>query len=264
MAQPLSAAAPPAVHRAGAAEWRARVDLAAFYRLVDHFGWTDLIYNHISARVPDAPDRYLVNAYSLLFSEITASNLLTVKLATGEVLGGGEEHAVYNEAAHVLHGAVLAARPDLACVAHVHTPAIMAVSAMTCGLLPITQAAMAFHGRLAFHDYGFDDAACERLANDMGDKDVVILRNHGVLLGARTIPEAFVRLHEFEFACRAQVQAMAGQAYLAAPPDAVLDAHARAVDRWLDRCHGPRDETRCLEWEACLRLLRRQDARYDV
>ncbi len=251
------------VDRVSSAEWRTRVDLAAFYRLVDHFGWTDLIYNHISARVIDAPERYLLSAYGLMFSEVTASSLLSVDVASGEVLFNSEG-GVYNAAAHVLHGTVLAARPELACIAHIHTPAIMAVSAMTCGLLPITQTAMGFHGRLGYHDYGFDAGACDRLARDFAHHDVVILRNHGVMVGGRTIPEAFVQLHNFEFACRAQVHAMAGQAFLAPPADPVLEAHGKEVDRWLDRREGPRDLDRCLEWDACLRLLDRQSARYAV
>ncbi|RYD83973.1 MAG: hypothetical protein EOP61_40720 [Sphingomonadales bacterium] len=119
------------------AEWRTRADLAAFYRLVDQHGWTDLIYNHISARIPDQPGHYLVNPYGMLYEEITASNLVKVDLDSGAILSGDGDVET-NIAAHDLHAPILAARPDLQCVAHVHTPAIMAVSGMADGLLPLT------------------------------------------------------------------------------------------------------------------------------
>lgn len=246
-------------------EWRSRVDLAAFYRLVDLAGWTDLIYNHLSARIPDAPDTYLVNAYGLMFEEITASNLIAVDGASGVVLPRpGRVGTERNEAVHVLHGSVLQARPDIMCLAHVHTPAIMAISAMNCGLLPITQTAMGFVGRIAFHDYGFDDTACDRLVRDFATAQVVILRNHGVLIGGRSIPEAFLHLHNFEFACRAQVEAMADPSRIVMPPQAVLDEHRAAIDRWLERRGGPRDPQGCVEWDACLRLLDRRGIVYAV
>jgi ribulose-5-phosphate 4-epimerase/fuculose-1-phosphate aldolase len=258
-------AADPASTAMSETEWRTRVDLAAFYRLVDFNGWTDLIYNHLSARIADAPDTYLVNAYGLMFEEITASNLITVDVRNGEVLARpGSERGERNEAVHLLHGSVLRARPDLQCLAHVHTPAIMAVSAMEGGLLPITQTAMGFLGRIAFHDYGFDDRACDRLVEDFARADVVILRNHGVLIGGSTIPEAFLHLHNFEFACKAQVAATANAHPLLTPPAGVLAQHAGAIGHWLERDGGPRDSRGCVEWDACLRLLDRRGIRYAI
>lgn len=246
-------------------EWRTRIDLAAFYRLVDYFGWTDLIYNHLSARIPDAPGNYLVNAYGLMFEEITASNLIVVDAQSGAVLPRpGSEDCQRNEAVHLLHGSVLRARPDLMCLAHVHTPAIMAVSAMECGLLPITQTAMGFLGLLAYHDYGFDDQACDRLVKDFATASIVILRNHGVLIGGATIAEAFVHLHNFEFACKAQIDAMADPKGYVTPPAPVLEQHASVINRWLDREGGPRDARQCVEWQACLRLLERRGIEFAV
>ncbi|RVT93047.1 class II aldolase/adducin family protein [Sphingomonas crocodyli] len=252
-------------HAMSEVEWRTRVDLAAFYRLVDHFGWTDLIYNHLSARIPDATNTYLVNRYGLMFEEITASNLITVDAESGAVLPRpGSAGAERNEAVHVLHGSVLRSRPDLMCLAHVHTPAIMAVSAMEGGLFPITQTAMGLMGLLGYHDYGFDDAACDRLVHDFATADIVILRNHGVLIGGTTIAEAFVHLHNFEFACKAQVAAVANRDGCIVPPKSVLEQHVAVVDRWMERAGGPRDGRECIEWQACLRMLERRGIDYAI
>lgn len=243
-------------------ERKTRRDLAALYRIIDHHGWIDLIYNHVSARIPDAPGQYLVNAYGLLYEEITASSLVKVNLDSGKIVASAAG-AQTNIAAHDLHAPILAARPDLQCVAHVHTPAIMAVSAMKDGLLPLTQTAMGFHKRVGFHDYGFGNDACERLARDFQDYDTVILRNHGVMIGGRTIPEAYVQLHNFQMACEAQMMLMAAGADIAGAPRQIVDAHADNYDFWLDRANGPRDQNRCLEWEAVMRLLERRGSDFD-
>lgn len=238
------------------AERQARHDLASLYRLVDHHGWTDLVYNHISAKIPGEPDAYLVNPYGLLYDEVTPDNLVKVTLSSGAILSE-DAAAQTNIAAHDLHAPVLAARPDLQCLAHVHTPAIMAVSAMAGGLLPLTQTAMGFYKRVGYHDYGFGGDACERLVRDFDGVDTVILRNHGVMIAGRTIAEAYVQLHNFQMACEAQVMLMAAGSELAWPPQAILDGHSQGFDRWLDRPGGPRDPAGCLEWDAALRMLDR-------
>jgi ribulose-5-phosphate 4-epimerase/fuculose-1-phosphate aldolase len=238
------------------AERQTRRDLAALYRLIAHHGWTDLIYNHISAKVPGEPGAYLVNRYGLLYDEVTPDNLVKVSLGTGAILSR-EPGAQTNVAAHDLHAPVMAAREDITCLAHVHTPAIMAVSAMSGGLLPMTQTAIGFLGRLGYHDYGFGGDACARLVRDFAGADTVILRNHGVMIGAQTIAEAYVQLHNFQMACEAQVMLMAAGSAMAAPPQAVLDAGAKGFAMWLDRPGGPRDPAGCLEWQAALRLLAR-------
>jgi len=238
-------------------ELRTRSDLAAFYQLVAGHGWIDLIYNHISARIPDAPGHYLVNPYGYLYEEISASKLVKVDLASGEILSD-DPTVETNVAAHDLHAPILASRPDLQCLAHAHTPAIMAVSAMPKGLLPLTQTAMGFYNRVGYHDYGFGGDACERLARDFADFDTVILRNHGVMIAGRTIAEAYVQLHNFQMACEAQMLLMAAGGRASPPPQSIVDRHAYSYDRWLNRAGGPRDPEHCVEWEASLRLLRRR------
>ncbi|MBV1918073.1 MAG: class II aldolase/adducin family protein [Sphingomonadaceae bacterium] len=245
-------------------EWRTRVDLAAFYRLVDHHGWIDLIYNHISARVPDAPGQYLVNPYGMLYEEITASSLVKVDLESGEIAARQAKAAETNIAAHDLHGAVLTARSDLQCVAHAHTPATMAVSAMADGLLPLTQTAMGFYNRIGYNDYGIGSDACERLGRDFEGCDTVILRNHGVMVGGRTIAEAYVQLHNLQMACEAQVLLMAAGERRSIPSQDIIDSYSVNIEHWLNRPNGPRDAEHCVEWEACLRMLRRRGLDFDA
>jgi ribulose-5-phosphate 4-epimerase/fuculose-1-phosphate aldolase len=244
-----------------AAEWATRVDLAAFYRLGAHYGWDDLVYNHISARVPEAPGQFLVNSFGLLFEEICASNLVKATL-DGEVLSAPPGSPGYNIAVPTLHASILKARPDIACVAHVHTPEGMAVAAMEGGLLPISQTAINLLHDVAYHNYGKPGASGEdaRLVADLGDKNVLILRHHGLMAMGSTIPEAFLNLWNLIYACKAQVAAMASGARLTTPSQDVLDAPPSAF--WANRKGGPRDPEGCLEWQAALRMLDRRDASY--
>ena len=244
-----------------AAERQTRRDLAALYRLVDHHGWIDLIYNHISAKIPGETDAYLVNPYGLLYEEVTPDNLVKVRLSDGEIIDRNPD-AETNVAAHDLHAPVLAARDDLQCLAHVHTPAIMAVSAMAQGLLPATQTAIGFGGRIGYHDYGFGGDACERLVRDFEGKDTVILRNHGVMIAGQTIAEAYVQLHNFQMACEAQVMLMAAGSDLQYPPQEILDGQTKGFGMWLDRPGGPRDPAGCVEWQAALRMLARKGVNF--
>ncbi|CAN5779143.1 class II aldolase/adducin family protein [soil metagenome] len=192
-----------------AAEWNTRVQLAASYRALALLGVADFTYNHLSARVPDAPDHVLVKAEDQLFDEITASSLLKYDLDGNKVLGEGS----LSRGGLVIHLGILQGRPDLNAVFHTHTPANMAVSAQKCGLLSITQHSVRFHNRIRYHDFGgfeFDFEGRKALLDSLGDQYAMIMRSHGVLVAGRTIPEAYVKHHFLEMSCRAQVGALTG------------------------------------------------------
>ena len=233
-----------------AAEWQARVELAACYRLVDAFGMTDLIYNHITLRVPGT-EYLLINLYGLLYREITASSLVKID-PEGSIVWKPDTAYGINRSGFVIHGAIHAARPDVQCVIHTHTRAGMAVSAMKCGLLPLNQTAIRFDGHIGYHNYegpAIDLAERERIVSGLGPHDALILRSHGLLTCGPNVPQAFNTMYQLEMACRAQVDAIAGGAELIIPAAEVL-AHT---------AHLYRPETRrpygILEWPAMLRLL---------
>ena len=240
----------------GEAEWAARVQLAAVYRLLHRYGMTDLIYNHATLRVPDS-EHILINAYGYLYNEVCASNLLKIDLEGRVVLAPEDPHGSgVNVAGYVIHSAVHRARPDVHCVIHTHTRAGMAVSAMADGLLPLTQTAMRFHGRIGYHDYesvaiDLDEQA--RLVADLGSHDAMILRNHGLLAVGPSAAQAFNTMYWLEMACKAQVDAMAGGARLHLPPEAIREKTAHLYDRTTRRAFGE------LEWPAMLRELDRID-----
>ncbi len=238
-------------------EWQARVDLAAAYRLIDLYGMSDLIANHISMRVPGEPDAFLINAYGLLYEEITASSLLKID-HEGNVLAkpdfGSLDYGV-NRAGFVIHSAIHMARPEIACVMHTHTWAGMAVSTMACGLLPNTQTAMRF-ARISYHDYDgvvIDTASREALVGDLGDNNAMILRNHGLLTTGATIPEAFNAMHRLELACKTQIAAMSCNTRLIEVPADVVDATYMNYQPHVRRPFG------LLDWPALLRKLDRID-----
>lgn len=191
------------------AEWQARVDLAACYRLVAIYGMSDMMANHISARVPGEDGAFLINAYGMMYEEITASSLIKIDHA-GTVLAKPDFGALgygVNKAGYVIHSAVHEARPEVACVIHTHSWASMAVSALACGLLPITQTAMRFL-KIGYHDYcgvvlNTDEQAS--LVADLGSGEALMLRNHGALTVGRSIGEAFNWMHRLELACRSQL-----------------------------------------------------------
>jgi ribulose-5-phosphate 4-epimerase/fuculose-1-phosphate aldolase len=239
-----------------AAEQRARVELAACYRLVAHYRMTDLIYTHISARVPGRSPRFLINPYGLMFEEITASNLVTVTL-DGALVDDPAGFGI-NPAGFVIHSAIHRARHDVGCVIHTHTAAGLAIAAQKHGLLPLTQHAMRFTGRLAYHDYegvALDLPEQRRLVRDLGQRNAMILRNHGLLTCGATVAEAFDLIYYLERACQAQVGAMAGGAALSIPKQAV----ARKVARQFAR---PGRSAPGNAWSALLRLLDRIDPSY--
>ncbi len=214
---------------------QARKDLAACYRLVAHFGMTDTIYNHISLRVPGYHDRFYINAFGLMYEEISASNLVTVDVE-GTVLEDPTGLGI-NPAGFVIHGAIHRARPDVDCVLHTHTTAGVGVSAQEGGLLPISQHAALLHGLVAYHDsegVAVDSDECERLTNDLGDKTVMILRNHGLLTVGNTVGEALQHMINLDTACRNQIAALAGGRPLVQISEAALEATADAVRRFAD------------------------------
>lgn len=237
------------------AEWEMRTELAALYRAIHLYGMTDLIYNHITARVPGEPDHILINPYGLLYQEVTASCFYKISL-DGDVLYKPDDGFDLNPAAYVIHTAVHKARHDAVCVLHTHTRASTAVSAMACGLMPISQQAQLFYGRIGYHDFHGPEVNVEqqsRLVRDLGEYNSMILRNHGLLVCGRTIAEAFFNVYWLESACKVQVDAMsAGE--LIVPPDAAVEATRTAFARVPIR--GQR------EWAAVRRELDRRCPEY--
>jgi ribulose-5-phosphate 4-epimerase/fuculose-1-phosphate aldolase len=234
-----------------AEEWALRVDLAACYRLVARYGWDDLIFTHISARVPGPEHHFLINPYGLMFDEITASSLVKVDLAGRKVFDSPFD---INPAGFVIHSAIHAAREDAICVLHVHSVNGVAVSAQEEGLLPLSQHSMAVLTSLAYHDYegvALEDDEKPRLVRDLGDKRFLMLRNHGLLTVGRTVAEAFVGMYFFEASCMMQVRAQAGGGKLRRIPQPIVD-HAPQQFAAVTRGAGGN-----LAWPA---LLRRLDA----
>ena len=213
-------------------EWQARVDLAAAYRLVALYGWDDLIFTHISARVPSADHHFLLNPYGMMFEEITASSLVKIDLNGNKVM---DSPYFINPAGFTIHSAVHAAREDALCVMHLHTDYGIAVSAQKNGLLPLSQQSMVALASLAYHDYeglALDEDEKSRLVADLGDKHYLILRNHGLLTIGRTAAEAFLAMFLLERACKIQILAQSGGGELVEIPAAIInrvDAQLKAV-----------------------------------
>ncbi len=239
------------------AEWRLRVDLAACYRAFVHYGWTDLIFTHLSARAPDDPRHYLINPYGLLFHEICASNLIKVDF-DGNVVAGDYP---YNEAGHAIHTAVLQARPDINVALHSHTRAGMAVSCMPCGLLPLTQQANEIRDLLCYHEYGIARShgeECALIGRDLGDKSIMIMHNHGLLTAGRSVAEAFYYLYTVENACKVQVDVLAAGGDYVTPAPEIVDELAREGK---ERATESVDHVD-LAWSAVLRMLDAKDPSY--
>ena len=241
-------------------EWQARVDLAACYRLIEHYGMADMMANHISARVPGEDGAFLINAYGMMYEEITASSLIKVD-HDGKVLSKpdfGDLNYGVNQAGYVIHSAVHGARPDVDCVIHTHSWASMAVSSLACGLLPLTQTAMRFL-KIGYHDYQGVVLNLEEQASivrDLGQGEALILRNHGAMTVGRSVGEAFNWMHRLELACRAQLAAMACNTPFVAVAPAVLE------ETWNNYQPGTRRPYGLMEWPALLRKLDRMDPSY--
>ena len=235
------------------AEMAVRIDLAACYRLAAALGWDDLIYTHMTARVPDSDD-YLINPMGLMFEEVTASNLVRIT-PKGQIVDD-RTGLGYNVAGFVIHGAVHHARPDVGCVIHLHPLAGVAVSCQEGGLLPISQAAMMMD--IALHDYeglALDEDERARLSDNLGLRNHMILRNHGLLTCGSTVPAAFIRLYELERACEIQLAAQSGGAALCFPKASVS---ARLKQQVVPKDGAP-SLTERLGWPALMRRLEKID-----
>jgi ribulose-5-phosphate 4-epimerase/fuculose-1-phosphate aldolase len=209
--------------RVSAEEWQIRVDLAAAYRLFAHFRWDDLIFTHITARVPGDEHHFLINPYGMMFDEITASSLVKIDLNGNVVLDNGYP---VNPAGFVIHSAIHEARHEIGCVMHAHTPSSIAVSALKDGLLPLSQQATFVLQSLAYHDYegiAVDADEKKRLVADIGDKVFLILRNHGMLTVGRTVADAFLAMYTLEAACRIQLLAQSAGSELVPVPQTILE-----------------------------------------
>ncbi|WP_250515776.1 class II aldolase/adducin family protein [Caballeronia sp. INDeC2] len=236
-------------------EWKVRCDLAALYRVIAHFRWTDMIFTHISARVPGADHHFLINRYGVLFDEMRASDLVRIDSEGRPVeAGASDDPGRYrvNPAGFTIHSAVHMARPDVLCVVHTHTAAGAAVSAQKQGLLPISQHALKYYGHIAYHDYegiALDLAERDRLVNDLGPQNAMILKNHGLLTCGKSIPEAFQEMYFLERACEIQIRALAGNAELNLPSQRVCELTAEQYRR------DESDGIMALQWEAALRMI---------
>jgi len=234
-------------------EWQVRTDLAACYRAIAMYGWDDLIFTHVSARVPGPQHHFLINAYGMMFEEITASSLIKVNLAGEKVLD--HEYEV-NPAGFVIHSAVHEARHDVGCVLHTHTRAGVAVSAQAQGLLPVSQTSLFPYATLAYHSYegvALSEEEKPRLVADLGNNNAMILRNHGLLTASATIADAFLMMYLLETACQIQVMAQSSGGELLLVPAPIVDgiqAQAEQVTKGLGGA---------LVWPGLLRKLDRRD-----
>ncbi len=247
---------PPVRDQVSKEEWETRVNLAACYRLMAEFGMVEMIANHISARVPGTHDQFLINPYGMLYEEMTASSMIRIDI-NGNILFNATGYGV-NQAGYVIHSAVHAARHDVDCIIHTHTLAGMAVSAMKCGILPIAQSSMRF-ADIAYHDYEglalrLDER--ERLVQSLGDREAMVLRNHGLLTVAPSIPECFNNMFRLERACQLQVTMLSCNTEIRLPPQEVVDYTKHQMNPGTTRRRG------VLEWPALLRKLDRVDASY--
>ncbi len=242
--------------RVSAEEWRLRVDLAAAYRLLALYRWDDLVFTHISARIPGPEHHFLINPYGAMFEEITASSLVKIDLDGNAVM---DTPFAVNPAGFVIHSAIHAAREDAQCVLHTHTAAGIAVSAQKAGLLPISQQSVFPLSSLAYHDYegvALNEDEKPRLVRDLGDKTYLILRNHGLLTVGQTIADAFLSMYTLQRACEIQVAAQGAGAELIPVPQSIVDGAE------MFRKVGTRGLGGQLVWPGLLRKLDRIDTSY--
>ena len=252
---------PSLKHAVSEDEWKLRVNLAACYRLVAMYGWSDLIFTHISAKLPESVSgkdhHFLINPYGLMFDEITASSLLKIDLQGKQI---NESSFYVNHAGFVIHSTIHEARHDAVCVLHTHSRAGVAVSAQKEGLLPISQQSSLLLSSLAYHDYeglAVHDDERDRLKADLGDNKYMILRNHGLLTVGCSVPDAFLAMYFLETSCQIQVSAQAGGT-LSPVPQKVLDGVTSAV-----RVQQSKGSAADLAWPALLRRLDRLSPGYD-
>ena len=239
-----------------AVEWQLRCDLAAAYRLVAHYGWSDLVFTHISARLPGPEHHFLINPYGLTFDEITASSLVKVDQECNKLI---DSPFPVNPAGFVIHSAIHAVRDDAGCVLHTHSRAGVAVSAQNCGVLPISQQSTFVLASLAYHDYegvAFRPDEKPRLQADLGRANFLVLRNHGLLTVGTSIPDAFLSMYTFENTCRIQIDAQAGGGELTQVDPRILAGMAEVMKI------ATAGQGAMLAWPALLRKLERMDPSY--
>lgn len=260
----LSIATERGIQRYGQQEWDLRVDLAACYRLIAHFGMTDLISNHISASITGREGEFLINPFGMLYEEMCASCFLRVN-GEGEILENPDPQFSINLAGYVIHSAVHAGRPDVRCVIHTHTAAGIAVSALKCGVLPVSQSSMRF-ADIAYHDFegiAFEEGERERIVADLGKSDAMVLRNHGLLAVGPDIPQAFNTIYRLERVCQSQVMAMSCQSELVIPSPAIIHrTHQQYLDNRASLGGQMSTPLGVREWPAMLRLLDRVDSSF--
>ena len=238
-------------------EWAVRIDLAAAYRLVAHFHWDDLVFTHITARVPGPEHHFLINPYGMLFDEITASSLVKIDMQGNKVI---DSPWPINPAGFTIHSAIHAARDDVQCVLHTHTLNGIAVSAQTGGVLPLSQQSIFVLKNLAYHDYegvALREDEKPRLVADMGSKNFLMLRNHGLLTVGRNVAEAFQAMYLFEATCAIQIRAQSGGGPLTSVRQEIIDT-AMEQAREVSNGMGPQQ----LIWPGLLRRLDRIDDSY--
>lgn len=256
MSAPEKLIIPSMQDRVSAEEWQARVDLAACYRLVADFGWSDLIFTHITARVPGAEDQFLINPYGMMFDEITASSLIKIDTQGNKL---DESPFPVNPAGFTIHSAIHSARHDAHCVLHVHSINGVAVSAQKEGVLPLSQQSIFVLSNLAYHDYegvALNEDEKPRLVSDMGNKTYLMLRNHGLLTVGKTVADAFLNMYTFEACCTIQLRAQAGGGELIRiPPDIIAGARQQAKE--VTKSQGG-----MLAWPGLLRRLDRRDSSF--
>jgi ribulose-5-phosphate 4-epimerase/fuculose-1-phosphate aldolase len=251
------ASIPTIKDQVSADEWQTRVDLAAAYRLVAAYGWDDLVFTHITAKIPGVDNQFLINPYGMMFEEITASSLVKIDL-DGNKLDTDNPFPI-NPAGFVIHSAIHAARTDAKCVLHTHTTNGIAVSAQKNGVLPISQQSIFILASLAYHGYegvALNEDEKPRLVRDLGDKNFLMLRNHGLLTVGESIADAFQFMYLFEATCMIQVRAQAGGGELTMIPQAILDG-AKAQAKVVTKGLGGQ-----LSWPGLLRKLDRMDPSY--
>lgn len=247
----------------GPEEWELRVQLAAAYRMIDLMGWSELIWTHTTVRVPGNEHHFLINPYGFRFDEVCASNLVKVD-THGNIIG--DQAQEINPAGFVIHSAIHMTRPDVRCIMHTHTVAGMAVAALEEGLLPISMYALGYYERVAYHDFegpSLDLDERQRLAANLGDKNVLILRNHGLLTCGETVAQGFVRMYRLQRACEVQLAAQSTNSKLVVPPKHICELSAERSDDFLV-AEGDKGYSRNPnpEFTALMRLLDKKDDSY--
>lgn len=240
-----------------------RTQLAATYRIIHHFGWSELIWTHTTVRLPGPDHHFLINPYGFRFDEVTASNLVKVDPG-GKIIGDPTQEI--NPAGFVIHSAIHMMRPDVQCIVHTHTTAGMAIAAIKDGLLPISMYALGYHGQVSYH--GFEGPSLDleeraRLGTNLGNNDVLILRNHGLLTCGETVAQAVVRMFRLERACQVQLAAQATGSQLCIPPNEICELSAERSDAFLSTKGGDGYSRRPNpEFEALVRLMDKIDPSY--